>query len=158
MEILKANNADLSDILRVQKAAFAPVAKAHGKPDIPPMTETQEQAEEELGRLTFFKCVMDGRIMGAVRAGIMENGECYIGRLVVLPDHQRRGIGAALMHAAHSAFSGCTAFKLFTGKDDTETIAFYTKLSYTIISTENVGGLEIVNMRRENKQITEPTI
>lgn len=158
MEILKADSSDLPDILRVQKVAFAPVAKAHGKPDIPPMTETPEQAEAELAGMAFFKCVMDGRIVGAVRAKLTANGECYIGRLVVLPEYQRRGIGAALMHAAHSAYPGCSAFTLFTGKDDAKTIALYTKLSYTIISTENVGGLEIVNMRRENQQIAEPTI
>lgn len=152
MEILKADREDLAEILCVQKAAFAPVAKAHGKPDIPPMTETQAQAEEEFDKMTFFKYVVDGRIVGAVRARLMESGECYIGRLVVLPAYQRRGIGAALMHAAHGAYPKCTAFTLFTARDDVDNIAFYTKLGYTIICSEDAGGLEIVNMQRETMQ------
>lgn len=145
-----ATSTDISEILSVQKAAFAPVAEAHGQPDIPPMTETQEQAMDEFEKMTFFKYVLDGRIIGAVRTFINEAGECYIGRLVVLPQYQCKGIGRALMEAVHSAYPACAGFILFTAAHDNDkTIRFYANLGYRTVLVKQHTGMDMLFMRRE---------
>jgi ribosomal protein S18 acetylase RimI-like enzyme len=57
---------------------------------------------------------MDGRSIGSVRANVKE-GTCYIGRLIVHPDFQKRGIGTRLMSEMEKVFNSCKRFELFTG-------------------------------------------
>lgn len=149
--VKRAKRADIPKILTVQKAAFAPVAAAHNRPDIPPMIETLEQALDEFEKMAFFKYVQNGRIIGAVRTCVNESGECYIGRLVVLPEYQCSGIGRALMEAVHAAYPNCTGFILFTAAHDNEkTIRFYNNLGYKNVLIKNENGVELLFMRREN--------
>lgn len=141
---------DLPEVLKVQKAAFASVAQESGKPDIPPMTETIEQITDDFERMAIFKYTLDGKIVGTVRACPVENNDCYIGRLSVHPDYQRRGIGQSLMFAVHDAYKECSGFILFTAQDSEKNISFYKKLGYRIISVQNHFGIDMVHMRRDN--------
>ncbi|QIQ03698.1 GNAT family N-acetyltransferase [Streptomyces liangshanensis] len=45
----------------------------------------------------------DGVIVGTVIAGY-DGWRCHLYRLAVAPDHRRRGVGAALLDAAHERF------------------------------------------------------
>ncbi len=47
--------------------------------------------------------VQDGRIVGTVIAGF-DGWRCHLYRLAVAPDRRRRGIGSALLDAAHRRF------------------------------------------------------
>jgi ribosomal protein S18 acetylase RimI-like enzyme len=70
--------------------------------------------EEDFKKDLFLRAVMDGRSIGSVRANVKE-GTCYIGRLIVHPDFQKRGIGTRLMSEMEKVFNSCKRFELFTG-------------------------------------------
>jgi predicted N-acetyltransferase YhbS len=144
--IEKAMAEDLPEILTLQRQTFAPVAQAHGEPDIPPMTQTLGGITEEYQTMDFLKATLRGRIVGSVRTRIDKAGDCYIGRLIVLPEFQRRGIGAALMQAVHDAHPGC-GFTLFTAQGG-DAFRFYGKLGYRQESAQQLGNITMACMRR----------
>src|SRR5439155_14507883 len=51
-------------------------------------------------------CFEDGKLVGMVSAGKIDEGTVKIFQLYVLPSHQRRGIGSRLMDAAIRRFRG----------------------------------------------------
>ncbi|MBN1473092.1 MAG: GNAT family N-acetyltransferase [Syntrophaceae bacterium] len=76
------------------------------------------------------------KIVGSVRA-YSKDGTCYIHRLVVLPEHQNKGIGKALMAEVEKRFrSQVTRYELFTGSRDLRNLYFYPKLGYKIFKTQ----------------------
>ena len=88
---------DVPALLDLQRKAFWPECRKLGWEDAEPMTESVEQAREEFVQCTTLKARDgNGRIIGSVR-GNVENGSLYIGRLMVLPEYQQRGIGKQLL-------------------------------------------------------------
>ena len=70
--------------------------------DAPTVTETIEQAYADFPNSTVLKMVADdGRIIGSVR-GKADNGSLYIGRLMVLPEFQKKGYGKILLREIQS--------------------------------------------------------
>ena len=66
------------------------------------------------GRLVgFARCVSDGEYI------------VYVQDLIVLSDHQRRGIGRALMERVSARYEGVRQFVLITDADDETANAFY---------------------------------
>ena len=51
------------------------------------------------------KAVMDGKIIGSVRA-YENSGDVYIGKLMVQPGYQNKGIGKRLLQAIENEFEG----------------------------------------------------
>lgn len=139
--IEKALRTDLPEILSVQKAAFAPIASLLNLTELQPMTQTLPQIEAEYDSWIFLKYTLDSRIVGSVRIYVDDRHNCHIGKLVVLPDHQSKGIGKALMHAVHESFKECHRFKLFTSKDIPHIVSFYRKLGYKQIDTDTLDGV-----------------
>lgn len=68
--------------------------------------------KKDFEKQIFLKTVIDGRIIGSVRA-FGKEGTCYVGRLIVHPDFQNRGIGAQLMHETEKVFNTSKRFELF---------------------------------------------
>jgi ribosomal protein S18 acetylase RimI-like enzyme len=138
MKIGLAQQQDLSEILQLQKLCFFLEEKIYDLYDIPPLTQTLEEAEEDFSRQLFLKALIDKRIVGSVRAH-QQNETCYIGRLVVHPDYQNQGIGTKLMNKIESLFKDAKRFELITGHKSTKNIHLYQKLGYVIVKTEEVN-------------------
>ena len=96
MEILPAVVEDAAEILALQKLAYASEAALYGDETLPPLTQTLEQMQADFERQVVLKAVVDDAIAGSVRAHQRE-GTCYIGRLIVHPSAQGRGLGTRLM-------------------------------------------------------------
>lgn len=126
---------DLPLILELQRAAFQKEAEHVKDPSIKPMSQTLEELHEELATSVFLKYVQDGIIMGSIRAKAID-GTCYISRLVVHPDHWRKGIGRSLMCEIEGRFQHVQRFELFTREDHEGTRPFYRSLGYTPFRTE----------------------
>ena len=99
MKILAVTVEDLPAVLALQKQAFESEARLVGSYEIPPMTQTLADLEQEFATRIMLKAVMDnGEIVGSVRAEI-ENATAHVGRLMVKPELQGQGIGTRLLAA-----------------------------------------------------------
>jgi GNAT superfamily N-acetyltransferase len=76
-------------------------------------------------------------IVGSVRA-YEKDGSCYIGRLIVHPGYQNKGIGKKLMKAIEKCFKG-VRLELFTGHLDKKNLVFYERLGYKRTRNEKVN-------------------
>lgn len=148
--INKAAKEDLLDILNLQKKAFESVAIGENNFNISPMTQTLESITEEYEKRQFLKYTLDGKIIGSVRAHLDNDNVCHIGRLIVQPEFQNKGIGKALMKEIESIFGNCIRYEIFTGLNSKNTIALYKKLGYVETSVKDIDGVSIVFMKRDN--------
>lgn len=137
MEIERAMISDAEEILILQKLAYRSEAEIYNDFNIPPLVQTLENIEKDFENQYFLKAVMDGKIIGSVREYTKE-GTCYIGRLIVHPDFQNRGIGTDLMNEIERIFNTCRRCELFTGDKSERNLYFYQKLGYKIFKKAKI--------------------
>jgi ribosomal protein S18 acetylase RimI-like enzyme len=130
----RATVADAEEILSLQKLAYRSEAEIYNDFNIPPLLQTPEEIKKDFEKQTFLKATLDGKIRGSVRAFIKE-GTCYIGRLIVHPDFQNRGMGKELMQRIEEIFKEAQRFELFTGHRSEKNLHLYRKLGYEISKT-----------------------
>jgi len=158
--IQRASVADAGEILSLQKLAYRSEAEIYGDFSIPPLTQTQENIEDEFQHTTFLKAVRDGAqeetIVGSVRA-FLRDGTCHIGRLIVHPEVQNQGIGSRLMNAIELQFSLADRYELFTGHRSERNLYLYQKLGYTIFKTTPVNErLNLIYLEKKNASFGSP--
>lgn len=133
--IARATAEDLPEILQLQRNAFREEAEQVGDMSIKPMSQTLDGLQEEFEGSVVLKYVLDGEIVGSIRAR-MEGSVCLIGRLVVRPDHWRQGIGRQLVEEVERLFADAERFELYTRIDHERTRPFYRSLGYEPFRTE----------------------
>jgi ribosomal protein S18 acetylase RimI-like enzyme len=145
--ISRAREKDAAEILRLQYAAYQSEAAIYSDYSIQPLTQTLEQAAAEFQGGTVLKAVLDGRIIGSVRA--FENGDtAYIGKLMVLPGYQDRGLGKRLLREIENEFLG-KRFELYTGEKSEKNLALYERCGYRRFKTEEAApGLTLVYLEK----------
>jgi len=143
MGIERAIISDAEEILSLQKLAYRSEAEIYNDFNIPPLVQTLESIEKDFENQYFLKAVMDGKIIGSVRAYTKE-GTCYIGRLIVHPDFQNRGIGTDLMNEIERIFNTRRRFELFTGDKSERNLYFYQKLGYKIFKKAKITDQTII--------------
>jgi ribosomal protein S18 acetylase RimI-like enzyme len=135
VEIARANVKDAEEILSLQKLAYSQEAKLYDDFQIPPLVESLSQLKANFETHVFLKATVDGRIVGSVR--VLQNGDtCEIGRLMVRPDCQNRGIGTKLFLEAERVFPSCRRLELCTGDRSVKNIHIYKKLGYRVFKSE----------------------
>lgn len=151
MKILPAEAGDLPAILALQKIAFESEARLVGNYEIPPMTQTLADLEQEFFGLVMLKAVMDdGEIVGSVRAKI-ENGTAHVGRLMVKPGLQRQGIGSRLLAAIEKACAQ-NRHELFTSVKSHRNVALYEKAGYRAFKeAEVMPGVRLVWLEKKEE-------
>nr|BBH87176.1 hypothetical protein KTC_19270 [Thermosporothrix sp. COM3] len=77
-------------------------------------------------------------IVGSVR-GQLREGTCHIGRLIVHPRLQGRGLGTKLMYAIEDHFRSAVRYELFTGHRSEGNLHLYRELGYTLFQEETVS-------------------
>lgn len=137
IKIERAAISDAEEILALQKLAYRSEAEIYNDFNIPPLVQTLEGIEKDFEDQFFLKAIMDGKIVGSVRAHTKE-GTCYIGRLIVYPDFQNRGIGTRLMNEIERIFNTFRRFELFTGDRSERNLYLYQKLGYNIFKTAKI--------------------
>lgn len=126
--ISQATYDDLPDILTLQYLAYQSEAVLLQNSAIPPLTQTLESVREEFARGTILKAIEDGSIVGSVRA-YEQDGTVFVGKLIVHPSHQGKGIGSALLLALEEVYPGAR-FELFTSSKSERNIRLYERLGY----------------------------
>ena len=120
---------DADELLALQKLAYSREAERYLDQTIPPMVQTLEQMREDLSSHLYLKVVEDGRIIGAVR-GCMVGGTCLVGRLIVHPGFQGKGLGQRLLAEIERRFPEAERYELFTGQASEVNLHIYEKCGY----------------------------
>lgn len=126
--IERASVFDAEEILLLQKLAYRSEAEIYNDFSIEPLVQSLEQLQRQYENHIILKAVIDETIIGSVRAND-QDGTCYIGKLIVHPNHQNKGIGKMLMNAIEGLFLK-SRYELFTGSKSAKNIALYEKLGY----------------------------
>lgn len=119
---------DVGELLTLQRAAYVTEAQIHADPNLPALVQTLDELREELATALGLKAVAGTRMVGSVR-GHISGTTLQIGRLVVAPDWQGRGVATRLLTAIESATDASTA-ALFTGARSTANLRLYRRLGY----------------------------
>lgn len=138
-KITKASEEDLQEILELQHLAYQSEAALFGRQDIQPLTETLDELIEEYKAGTVLKMTDEnGKIIGSVR-GKEADGTLYIGKLMVHPDHQRKGYGRRLLTAIEECCPG-RRYELFTSTRSVNNIRLYESLGYKKFDERDADG------------------
>jgi GNAT superfamily N-acetyltransferase len=146
--ITRASADDAGELLALQRLAYRSEALIYGDFGIPPLTQTLDSLEADLRSQVVLKATCDGRIVGSVRAELRD-GTCLVGRLIVQPDAQNRGLGSRLMAEIEACFPAADVFELFTGHESARNLYLYRKLGYQEHRRERVSdALTVVFLRK----------
>ena len=136
MNIQTAEDSDLREILELQYLAYQSEAALFGNKDIPPLKETPDELKEELDKGVILKMTEGDKIIGSVRA-FEKDGTAYIGKLMVHPDHRRKGYGSMLLTEIEKCFPG-KRYELFTSTRSKDNIRLYESLGYRIFDRKEI--------------------
>jgi ribosomal protein S18 acetylase RimI-like enzyme len=129
---------DASQILDLQKLAYQSEAAIYDDYTIPPLIQSLAGMESDIQNQIVLKAVQDSKIIGSVR-GSLQDGTGFIGRLIVQPAYQNRGLGTQLMQEIERHLSQAGRYELFTGHQSTRNLHLYQKLGYRILRSEPVN-------------------
>lgn len=84
----------------------------------------------------------------------MRNCTCYIGKLIVHPDFQNKGIGKELMNYVETYFNKAKRYELFTGNKSHRNLHFYKRLGYEKFREKIITeDLALVYMEKLSKSV-----
>lgn len=139
MEIKIGKIENAYEILELQKLAYQSEAVLYNDYNIPPLRQSLNSIKSDFNKYLFLIVFDSEKIIGSVKAK-EENDSCYIGRLIVHPNYQGRGIGTRLMNAVEGCFPNAKRFELFTGSKSFKNINLYKKVGYKIFKDNIVSG------------------
>jgi len=149
LELVPATRGDAGELLVLQRACWTQEALANAMLDIPALHESLDDVVADLGRWRTWVARADGRLVAAVRARL-DGDDWDIGRLMVAPDLQGRGLGRQLLEYAEAAAPpAATAYRLFTGSRSVDNLRMYKKAGYRLRpDLEAPDGAAILTKRR----------
>ena len=127
-----AQVADVGELLTTTLGCWVSEAQENRRLDIPPLAETYESLRDSLSEWTTYVLRTDeGRLIGSVRGRTTESGAWEIGRLMVVPDMQGRGLGRWLLEEIQRrAPQGTTEFELIAGLHSVGNQRMYKKAGF----------------------------
>jgi len=145
--------ADAEELFTLQRACWLQEAQANDDLSIPPLTESLAELRASLESWTTFVVRAHGRLVASVRARVdPEAGDRWdIGRIMVAPDLQGRGVGRWLLEYAEAAAPDHTrSFTLFTGSGSADNLRMYRRAGYRPLppDPDSPGTVRLVKRRR----------
>lgn len=135
-DIVAAVRGDAGEILTLQRACWVQEALDNDTLDIPALHESLETVEASLDDWRYYVVRVAGRLVGAVRGRLVTHaGEAVwdIGRVMVAPDLQGRGLGRVLLeHIQAVAPTEASSYVLFTGARSTDNQRMYKKAGFSL--------------------------
>jgi tRNA (guanine37-N1)-methyltransferase len=132
VEVRLAEPADAGELFTLQRACWVQEEQDNPGVEIPALHETLDDQRAWLARDTVLVARAAGRLVGAVRARRRED-VWDIGRLMVAPDLQGRGLGRMLLARIEAAVpAGVASYSLFTGAGSLRNQRLYKKAGYRL--------------------------
>jgi N-acetylglutamate synthase-like GNAT family acetyltransferase len=155
--IEKASVGNAGEILALQKLAYVGEAEILNDFSIPPLHQTMEEVLAEFSHQIFFKVERESNVIGSVRC-YQEKSTCYIGKLIVHPNYQNRGIGTGLLNAAENQFPEADRYELFTSQKSKRNLYLYTKCGYRCFKRQVVSNtLSLLFLEKINNSYFQPS-
>lgn len=140
---------DAGELWTLQRAAYLPEAERHASFTLPPLTETLDELRAVLATGTVLVARLGHRLVGSVRGELAEDGAWYVGRLLVAPDRQGRGLGGALMARMEElAPAGARTLRLVTGVQSDTNLVFYRRRGYVEVDRRDHPGAPVVVLEK----------
>lgn len=140
--IIPATEADLPQILYLQKCCYLSEAELYNNYTIAPLTQDFEGIKKDFDSQRMFKLVCNSKIVGSIRAFELNN-TCYVGKLMVERTYQNKGFGKLLLQTVEKEFPSVARFELFTGFRSVKNLHLYTTFGYKEFKEEETNGVVI---------------
>ena len=132
VEVRLVQPGDAGELFTLQRACWVQEQQDNPGVEIPALHETLEDLRGWIARDTVLLARSAGRLVGAVRADLHER-TWEIGRLMVAPDLQGRGLGRVLLQRVEAAAPPeATAYALVTGAGSLRNQKLYKKAGYRL--------------------------
>jgi GNAT superfamily N-acetyltransferase len=143
---------DAGELLTLQHAAWVREALSNDTLDIPPLRENLADVVSQLsdpGNTIWGYRNDAGRLIATVRTSLRDPQTALVGRLGVVPDRFREGIGGEMLRFAEKQLPATvTRVELFTGLKSLGNHEFYARHGYVIVERDEVRG--IVHLAKEH--------
>ncbi len=140
---------DAGELWTLQRACWLQEAQANPGVHIPALHEDLAEVQASLADWTTLVLRVGGRLVGAARG--RRRGDTWdVGRVMVAPDLQGRGLGRLLLAAIEEAApDGVDRFELFTGAGSERNLRMYRKAGYRPSrGAEAPAGAVVLGKRR----------
>jgi ribosomal protein S18 acetylase RimI-like enzyme len=139
---------EAEQILALQRLSYRTEAALYDDWTLPPLTQTLQELLEQYDHHTILAARLGDEVVGSVRASL-KDGTCYVGRLVVHPRLQRRGLGVRLMREIEASFPDARRYELFTGHLSEGNLRLYRRLGYEEFREEPISpALRLVYLEK----------
>ncbi|MGC3994171.1 MAG: GNAT family N-acetyltransferase [Propionicimonas sp.] len=150
VSVIRLGLADAGEVFTLQRAAYVSEAQLYGDPELPPLVQALDDLTSELADPDVIALGIraGGRLVAAVRL-LVRGATAELGRLIVAPDLQGRGLGTRLMEDVDAALpASVRRVELFTGERSTANLRLYRRLGYTEFRRRPAGTYDLVFLER----------
>lgn len=157
LDVRPAVPADAGELFTLQRACWLQELEANPGVEIPALRESLDDVRRGLGEWTVrvAREPSSGRLVGAVRGRLDRHGEWDIGRIMVAPDLQGRGLGRALLELVEDlAPDGVETFVLFTGAGSLDNQRMYKKAGFRIRTDRRAPEGAVIMTKRARRRIS----
>ncbi|AHM67871.1 gcn5-like N-acetyltransferase [Paenibacillus polymyxa SQR-21] len=139
----------VSQIWRLQHVAYRLEAELIGFDEIPPLMDTLETLRS-CGE-SFYGWLEDDELLGALAVQSESSGSLTLTRMMVHPDHFRKGIADSLMKHVLNEYRNVPLFIVTTGTLNTPAVTLYQKHGFHPVSAAKVApGVELTTYHLHN--------
>ena len=150
LDIRPVRDDEAGELLTLRRAAFVTEAQVMDDPHIPPLTQTLDELRADLvapGVITLGAWSAH-RLVASIRV-LVEGTRATLGRFVVAPDLQGRGVGTGMLTEIVPYLpDGISEVWIFTARDSVHNIAMYQRNGYTYQHDQTAGDLTYAYLRK----------
>ena len=157
LDVRPAVPADAGELYTLQRACWLQEMEANPGVDIPALRESLDDVRRGVGEWTVrvAREPSSGRLVGAVRGRLDRHGEWDIGRIMVAPDLQGRGLGRALLELVEDlAPADVTTYVLFTGAGSVDNQRMYKKAGFRLRPDRKAPPGAVVMTKQAGRRIS----
>lgn len=149
LAIVPSVPADAPELLVLQRCCWLGEGRVNDTWDIPPLVETLDDVRASYSVWRTWVVRSHGRLIASVRGRVDEDGTWEVGRLMVAPDWQGRGLGRVLLeYAEQAAPPEVTDLWLITGAQSARNIRLYKRAGYRVVPGSPYPGTVLMRKRR----------